>query len=72
MEEKLTSSESLNEFIEASTLEYVNFDIIKNKILSFKQKESFKGLKEYLYSIWSSSVLLKKSFVQNDPKLKEY
>jgi len=48
----------------ASKLEYINFDTIKEKIQSFKQKESFKGLKEYLYSIWSSSALLKKSFIQ--------
>ncbi|KAG4087328.1 hypothetical protein H8356DRAFT_1730130 [Neocallimastix lanati (nom. inval.)] len=71
MEEK-ENTDSLNEFIEASKLEYINFNIIKEKIQSFKQKESFKGLKEYLYSIWSSSELLKKSFIQNDPQLKKY
>ncbi|ORX50733.1 HECT-domain-containing protein [Piromyces finnis] len=71
MEEKQTS-ESLNEFIEASKLEFINFDIIKEKIQSFKQKDSFKGLKEYFYSIWSSSALLKNSFIQTEPQLREY
>jgi len=50
--------------VKASTLEYINFDIIKEKVQTFKQKETFKGLKEYLYSVWSSSALLKKSFIQ--------